>query len=84
MIMATVGEPIWLREGVFVIKTLSETNSGLPVGTFLSKPSRGIFLDRKTYLSKAYIKAYVENLGERFIDEDEVQDMKNMEIKNVG
>ena len=81
MIVATTGEPIWLREGILLIKNLSDSNNGMLIGSFLSKPSRGIFLDRKIYYSKAYIKAYVENVGERYIIEDDVQDMKNMEIK---
>lgn len=78
MIAAIPGEPIWLREGVFVIKDLY-TDSGIPCGIFLNKPCRGIFLERKTIKSKTYIKAYVDNVGERLIEEDEVFDMNKEE-----
>ena len=58
MIAATPGDAIWLREGVFLIKDLySEKGHGIPAGTFLNKPCRGIFLERKTIKSKSYIKA---------------------------
>lgn len=71
MIMSLPGDPIWLREGVFIIKEM-HTNHGIPSGIFLNKPCRGIFLERKTINSKSYIKAYVDNVGERLVEEDEV------------
>lgn len=76
MISSAPGDPIWLREGVFVIKQIGNEN-GIPVGTFLTSPHRGIYLDRKMYLSKSYIKAYVENIGERLIEEEEVLELNN-------
>lgn len=78
MISSIPGDPIWLREGVFVIRQISNDN-GIPVGTFLTVPHRAIFLDRKTHLSKCYVKAYVENLGERLIEEEEVLEYSNGE-----
>ena len=81
MIAATPGDAIWLREGVFLIKDLySEKGHGIPAGTFLNKPCRGIFLERKTIKSKSYIKAYVDDVGERLIEEDDVIDMNIKEV----
>lgn len=71
MIASLPGDPIWLREGVFLIKELYN-NHGIPSGIFLNKPCRGIFLERKTINSRSYIKAYVDNMGERLVEEDEV------------
>ena len=76
MITSTPGDPIWLRAGVLLITNLSDP-SGLPVGNILRSPKRGIFLDRKTIKDRIYIKAYVENIGERLIEEDEVQEFMN-------
>lgn len=78
--MSQPGEPIWLREGIFLIKVLSSETTGLPIGTFLKKPCRGILLDRKIHLSTAYVKAYVDNLGERYIEESEVLELKTEKI----
>lgn len=74
MIISLPGDPIWLREGVFIIKEMYSDN-GIPSGIFLNKPCRGIFLERKIINSRNYIKAYVDNLGERFVEEDEVIDL---------
>lgn len=71
MIASLPGDPIWLREGVFVMSEIY-SEQGIPSGVFLNKPCRGIFLERKTIKSKTYIKAYVDNVGERFVEEDEV------------
>ena len=73
MILSLPGEPIWLREGVMVSCNIPV--NGLPIGIILDKPCRGIFLERKTINSTWYIKAYVDNLGERFINEDEVLEL---------
>lgn len=73
MIMSLPGDPIWLREGVLVSHDVSCI--GLPIGIILDKPCRGIFLERKTVNSKTYVKAYVDNVGERYIDEDEVLEL---------
>lgn len=74
MIASLPGDPIWLREGVFVIKELYNTQ-GIPSGTFLNKPCRGIFLERKIFNSRNYIKAYVDDIGERLVEEDEVLEL---------
>lgn len=71
MIASLPGDPIWLREGVFIAKEISD-NLGIPKGIFLNKPCRGIFLERKIVNSKNYIKAYVDDVGERYVDEEEV------------
>lgn len=70
MIISLPGDPIWLREGILVAHDLPQ--HGIPVGIILHKPCRGIFLERKTINSKSYIKAYVDSIGERYIEEDEV------------
>lgn len=72
MLACEPGEAIWLREGILLIKEFSIEPSGMPVGSFLKKPCRGIFLDRKVVKSKMYIKAYVDSVGERYIEESEV------------
>ena len=74
MIMSLPGDPIWLREGVFIIKEIY-SDQGIPSGIFLNKPCRGIFLERKTIKSKTYIKAYVDNIVERLVEEDEVLEL---------
>jgi hypothetical protein len=74
MIASSPGDPIWLREGILVIS--EPQTSGIPLGVVLNKPCRGIFLERKTFNSIAYIKAYVDDVGERYIQEDEVLDLK--------
>jgi hypothetical protein len=73
MLVSSPGDPIWLREGVLVLNGPDKT--GMPIGTILSKPCRGIFLSREIINSKNYVKAYVDNIGERYIDEDEVLDL---------
>lgn len=73
MIMSLPGEPIWLREGILVSRDVPQ--HGIPIGIILDKPCRGIFIERKTINSRNYIKAYVDNVGERYIDEDEVIDL---------
>jgi len=70
MIISLPGDPIWLREGILVANEVPQY--GIPVGIILNKPCRGIFLERKTINSKSYIKAYVDNVGERYIEENEV------------
>lgn len=70
MIISLPGDPIWLREGILVAKEIPIY--GIPIGIVLNKPCRGIFLERKIINSKNYIKAYVDNVGERYIEEDEV------------
>lgn len=76
MITSVPGDPIWLRAGVLLITNMSDPN-GLPIGKILRTPRRGIFLDRKLVRDKFYIKAYVEDIGERLIEEDEVQEFMN-------
>jgi len=70
MILSLPGDPIWLREGVLITKEIPSL--GLPIGIILNKPCRGIFLERKTFNSKSYIKAYVDDIGERYIEEHEI------------
>lgn len=73
MIMSLPGDPIWLREGILIANEVPTL--GIPIGIILNKPCRGIFLERKIINSKNYIKAYVDNMGERYIDEEEVIDL---------
>lgn len=73
MITSLPGDPIWLREGVFISNDVPL--QGIPIGIILHKPCRGIFLERTIINSKSYIKAYVDSVGERFIEEDEVIDL---------
>jgi len=73
MIASLPGDPIWLREGVLITNDIPL--QGIPVGIVLHKPCRGIFLERKIINSRSYIKAYVDNVGERYIEEDEVIDL---------
>lgn len=68
--MSLPGDPLWLREGILVIGNPEIT--GIPVGTILNKPCRGIFLERKTFNNISYVKAYVDSIGERYIEESEV------------
>jgi hypothetical protein len=74
------GDPIWIREGVLVSKEVS--SAGLSIGTILNKPRRGIFLDRKTINDRKYVQAYIDELGERFVEEDEVLELNG--DKNVS
>jgi hypothetical protein len=74
MISSQPGDPIWIREGVFIANEVC--NAGLPVGTILNKPKRGIFLERKIINSKTYIKTYIDSIGERFVEECEVLELK--------
>jgi hypothetical protein len=73
MISSQPGDPIWIREGVFVA---SEVGTGLPVGIILKKARRGIFIERKVINSRTYIKTYIDSLGERFVEEQEVLELK--------
>lgn len=73
MIMSFPGDPIWLREGILMTRELPQL--GLPIGVILDKPCRGIFLEKKIINSKTYVKAYVDNFGERYIEETEVLEM---------
>lgn len=70
MLTSLPGDPIWLREGVLVSNDVPAF--GIPIGIILDKPCRGIFLERKIINSRSYIRAYVDNVGERLIEEDEV------------
>ena len=74
MITSQPGDPIWIREGVFVANEVC--NTGLPIGTILKKPKRGIFLERKIINSRIYIKTYIDSIGERFVEECEVLELK--------
>lgn len=80
MIASLPGDPIWIREGVLVSKDVS--NSGISIGTILTKPKRAIFLDRKTVNDRKYVQAYIDDMGERFVEEDEVLELNG--DKNVG
>lgn len=75
MITSLPGDPIWIREGVLVSKEVS--NSGLPIGIILNKPRRGIFLERKVINNIRYIQAYVDEIGERLIEENEVLELNS-------
>jgi len=74
MITSQPGDPIWIREGVFVANEVCSV--GLPIGTILNKPKRGIFLERKVINSRTYIKTYIDSIGERFVEESEVLELK--------
>jgi hypothetical protein len=76
------GDPIWIREGVLVAKEIPSI--GISVGTILNKPRRAILLDRKTINDKKYIQAYIDDMGERFIEEDEVLELNSNGDKNVS
>lgn len=80
MIASIPGDPIWIREGVMVSREIS--TDGMTIGTILKKPLRAIFLNRKTINDRKYIQAYIDNIGERFIEEDEVLELNGE--KNVG
>ena len=71
--MSLPGDPIWLREGILIMG--EPQTSGIPVGFILNKPCRGIFLERKIINNINYIKAYVDSIGERYIEENEVIDL---------
>ena len=53
----------------------------MTIGTILKKTLRAIFLNRKTINDRKYIQAYIDNIGERFIEEDEVLELNGE--KNV-
>jgi hypothetical protein len=57
------------------------STDGMTIGTILKKPLRAIFLNRKTINDRKYIQAYIDNIGERFIEEDEVLELNGE--KNV-
>lgn len=80
MITSLPGDPIWIREGVLVAKEVS--TDGLSIGTILTRPRRGIFLDRKTVNDRKYVQAYIDDVGERFVEEDEVLELNG--DKNAG
>lgn len=80
MITSLPGDPIWIREGVLVSKDVS--TSGILIGIILTKPKRAIFLDRKIVNDRKYVQAYIDDIGERFIEEDEVLELNG--DKNVG
>lgn len=73
MLTSMPGDPIWIREGVLVAKEVS--SAGLSIGTILNKPRRGIFLDRKTVNDRKYVQAYIDDMGERFVEEDQVLEL---------
>jgi hypothetical protein len=73
MITSLPGDPIWIREGVLVSKEVSK--DGLSIGIILTKPRRAIFLDRKTVNDRKYVQAYIDDVGERFVEEDEVLEL---------
>lgn len=79
--MSLPGDPIWLREGILVANEIPQ--HGIPVGIILHKPCRGIFLERKTINSRSYIKAYVDNVGERYVEEEEVLELKSNGVLNA-
>lgn len=80
MITSLPGDPIWIREGVLVAKEVSK--DGLSIGTILTRPRRAIFLDRKTVNDRKYVQAYIDDVGERFVEEDEVLELNG--DKNVS
>lgn len=82
MIASLPGDPIWIREGVLVSKEVP--SAGMCVGTILNKPRRAIFLDRKIINDRKYVQAYIDELGERFVEEEEVLELSSKGEKNVG
>lgn len=80
MLTSLPGDPIWIREGVLVAKEVS--TDGLSIGTILTKPRRAIFLDRKTVNDRKYVQAYIDDVGERYVEEDEVLELNG--DKNAG
>jgi hypothetical protein len=74
MIASLPGDPIWLREGTLIMSN-PESTIGIPVGIILNKPCRGIFLERRIVNSTTYVKAYVDDVGERYIEENEVMEL---------
>lgn len=86
MLLADVGDPIWIPEGTFLMYEHFESvveraesrlmpPAGIPVGDFAKQPVRGIFLERIVTRNETYIKAYVDMYGERLILESDVKDM---------
>lgn len=80
MITSLPGDPLWIREGVLVAKEVS--TDGLSIGTILTKPRRAIFLDRKTVNDRKYVQAYIDDVGERYVEEEEVLELNG--DKNAG
>lgn len=79
MITAAIGDLVWLKEGSFVISSFNN-GDGIPAGSFLNKPCKGVFLERKTISGTNYIKTYVNNYyGERLINEEDVCDIDSKE-----
>lgn len=68
------GDAIWLREGIFIAKEIPD--SGIPIGVYLNKPKCAIFLERHTINSVTYIRTYIDNIGERLIEESEILSLK--------
>lgn len=86
MLLADVGDPIWIPEGTFLMyehfeSTIEKAEAqflpplGIPVGDFAKQPVRGIFLERIITRNETYIKAYVDMYGERLVLESDVKDM---------
>lgn len=86
MLLADVGDPIWIPEGTFLMYEHFESAveraesrflppAGIPVGDFAKQPVRGIFLERIMTKNEIYIKAYVDMYGERLVLESDVKDM---------
>lgn len=94
MLLANIGDPIWIPEGTFLMYEHFESNieraearflppAGIPVGDFAKQPVRGIFLERIVTKNEIYIKAYVDMYGERLVLECDVKDMMG-DISNVS
>jgi hypothetical protein len=74
MIPSQPGDALWIREGVFVASEINKT--GLPIGIYLKNPKYGIFLERQIINDIPYIKTYINNIGERFVEEKDIFEMK--------
>jgi hypothetical protein len=74
MAYSSPGDLLWIREGVFVAREI-KTN-GLPIGSVLQKPRYGIFLERQIINDISYVRTYIENVGERLIEEKDILEMK--------
>lgn len=68
------GDAVWIRQGVFLIKSIEDSN--VPIGSVIKIPKHGIFIDRVVINDKCYIKAYIHTIGERLIEENEILDLK--------
>lgn len=76
MILAGPGDPIWIPEGCFMVKTEADVcDDGLPFGSVALKPFRGILIERIRFHNDTYVKAYVDGIGERLIKETSIMDM---------